>query len=82
MALPTRRLSVIHEAIDVVLRRLSVVPPSPEVEALRAEAEECIRKTEGWSASSPVAQQKERLMMRVLKLHVEAAKLERPTSTP
>ena len=82
MALPTRRLSVIQEAIDVVLRRLSAVPPSPKVDELRAQAEECLRKTDGWSASYPVAQEKERLMMRVLKLHVEAAKLERPKGAP
>ena len=73
----TRRLRVINEAIDVVLRRLSALPPSPELDALRATADACLRKTEAWPASQPAAEEKERLMKRVLKLHVEVADLER-----
>jgi hypothetical protein len=81
LAHPTRRLTVIKEAIDVVLRRLSALAPSHEVDELRAKAEEFLRTTAGWTASHPPAQEKERLMMRVLKLHVDAAKLERKPGT-
>jgi hypothetical protein len=77
MPLSTRRSSVLKAAIGNVLHRLTALPSSPEVEALRAQAEEYLREADSWTSSHPVAQEKERLMKRALKLHVEVAKLER-----
>ena len=77
VAISSRRRSAVKQAIDVVVRRLSALPTSPEVEALQQQAEKYLREADAWTASHPVAQEKERLMKRVLKLHVEVAKLER-----
>jgi hypothetical protein len=68
---------VAKAAIENILHRLSALPSSLEVEAVRARAEEYMREADAWTASQPVAQEKERLMRRVLKLHTEVAKLER-----
>jgi hypothetical protein len=53
------------------------LPPSPEVDALRALAEQYLREAEAWGATQPAAKEKEHMMRRVLKLHVELAKLRR-----
>ena len=73
----TRRSSVAKAAIENVVHRLAALPTSPEVEALHAKAIEYLREVEAWTSSHPVAQEKERLMKRALKLHTEVAKLER-----
>jgi hypothetical protein len=80
MAQSSRRRSAVKNAIDEVLRRLSALPTSPGVEAVRAKAEGYLRETDSWTASQPVALEKERLMKRVLKLHVDVAELERGRS--
>jgi len=36
-----------------------------------------MREADEWTATSPTAQEKERLMKHVLKVHVEVAKLEK-----
>jgi hypothetical protein len=77
MAFSSRRQSVIKAAIDNILHRLSALPPRPEVDVLRAQAVEYVREADTWTSSHPVAQEKERLMKRALRLHVEVAKLER-----
>jgi hypothetical protein len=77
MAQSSRRRSAVKEAIDDVLRRISGLPPSTEVEALRAQAEEYLREAGQWSSAQPPRQERELLMRHVLKLHVEVAKLER-----
>jgi hypothetical protein len=77
MAQSSRRRSAVKDSIDDIVRRLSALPSSPEVEALRAQAEEYLREKDGWSESQPVAREKEQLMKRVLELHVKVAKLER-----
>jgi hypothetical protein len=77
MALSSRRSSVIRAAIDNVLHRLAALPATPEVDALRARAGEYVKEADAWTSSSPVPEEKERLMRRALKLHVEVAKLER-----
>jgi hypothetical protein len=77
MADSSRRRSVAKAAIENVLHRLSALPPSHEVESLRTRAEEYLEQAKAWTSTVPVAEEKERLMKRVLKLHVEVTKLER-----
>jgi hypothetical protein len=77
MAPTSRRRSAVKESIDDILRRLSAIPSSPEADGLRALAEGYLGEADAWSASQPVAAEKERLMKRLLKLHLEVAKLER-----
>jgi len=72
-----RRLSVLRDAVTVVLRRLAVLPPSAEVEELKAKAEECVKEAKGWSRSPPAPEERDRVSKRLLKLHAEVAKLER-----
>ena len=79
MAQSSRRRSAVKDAIDDIVRRLSALPSSPEVEASRAQAEEYLREKDAWSDSQPVAREKEQLMKRVLELHLKVAKLERKT---
>jgi hypothetical protein len=79
---PSTKLSVVRDAIDVVLRRLSALPPSPEIDELRKKAEGFRREAEGWSSAPPAAEVRERLMKLVLKIHVEVAKLEREIAEP
>lgn len=77
MALPSRRLTLVRDAIDVVLRRLAALPSTPDVDELRARAMECVHEADGWKAAAPTAEERERLMKRVLGLHTAVAKLER-----
>jgi hypothetical protein len=77
MAQSSRRRSAVKDAIDDIVRRLSALPSSPEVDAFRAQAEEHLREKDAWSDSQPVAREKEQLMKRVLELHLKVAKLER-----
>ncbi|MGH7296425.1 MAG: hypothetical protein ACRELB_15915 [Polyangiaceae bacterium] len=64
----------------MVIRRLSALPPSQEREQLRAQAEECRREAERWQQSTPAVEERERVMKRVLGLHVAVARLERASS--
>jgi hypothetical protein len=68
---------VAKAAIENVLLRLAALPPSPLADSLRSQAEAYRRETDDWTSASPSAQDKERLMKGVLKLHVEVAKLEK-----
>jgi vacuolar-type H+-ATPase subunit E/Vma4 len=77
MARPSRRLSITRDAVEIVLRRLSSMATSPEVEDLRARAQECLQKVEGWKVAAPTAEERDRLMKRILNLHVEVASMER-----
>jgi hypothetical protein len=72
-----RRLSLVKDAIEIVVRRVSFLSPSAEVEELRTQAEEYLREAESWKASPPTGEERERLMKHVLKLHVAVAILER-----
>ena len=74
--LTPQRLAPVRDAISVVVRRLSALRASPEVLEMKARAEEYIRETEAWSSSPPAAKEREDLMKRLLKLHVDVAKLE------
>jgi hypothetical protein len=73
------KLSVVRDAVDVVLRRLSTLPSSPEIDELRKKAEGFRIDVEGWTAAPPVAEDRDQVMKLVLKLHVDVAKLERET---
>jgi hypothetical protein len=72
----------LRDAITVVLRRLAVLPPSPEVEQLRAEADACAKDAKGWSQAPPAPEERDRVSKRLLKLHADVAKLERPKTGP
>jgi hypothetical protein len=79
---PSSKLSVVRDAVDVVVRRLSALPPSPEIDELRKKAEGFRREAEGWSSAPPTAEDRERLMKLVLKIHVEVTKAEREVAEP
>jgi hypothetical protein len=53
------------------------LPRSSEIEELRLKIEESQREAAGWKVSPPKDEERDRLMRRVLKLHVEVAKVER-----
>jgi glycerol-3-phosphate dehydrogenase len=73
------RFEVVREAIDVLFRRLERVPSSDNrTEELRASVRDCMRRAGEWSASPPPDRERDALMKRVLELHVELTKLERP----
>jgi hypothetical protein len=78
MGHPSLRISLVNDAIDVVVRRLSALTSSPKVETLLATAEECGRVVDGWKISPPAPKESERLMRCVLKLHIAVGKIERP----
>jgi hypothetical protein len=71
------KLSVVRDAIDIVLRRLTTLPSSPEIDELRTKAEGFRLEADGWTNAPPAAEESGRLMKLVLKLHVDVAKLER-----
>lgn len=71
------RLVLVEEAIDIVLRRLEVLRPSPDVVALRAAALRQLREAQGWEKHRPSLEAQEKVMKRVLGLHLGAAKLGR-----
>ena len=65
-----------RDVIEVVLRRLTVLPPSRDGEVLRVRAGDYARQADGWRFSRPTRHEREALMKRVLTLHAEVAKLE------
>jgi hypothetical protein len=77
----SQRLTLVLDAIDVVLHRLSVLEPSHEVEDLRLKAGDCLHQLDGWQYSEPTTEQREALMKRVLALHTVLAKIERETGS-
>jgi|HubBroStandDraft_4_1064222.scaffolds.fasta_scaffold905114_1 hypothetical protein len=74
---PSLRLFRVKDAIEVVVRRLAALPQSVAVEELRVKIEESRREADDWKVSPPNAEERERLMRRVLRLHVAVAKVER-----
>jgi hypothetical protein len=82
------RLGLVMDAIDIVLRRLQILHPSPDAAALRAAALRQLRAAQVWERTQPPLEEQEVLMRRVLQLHIGAARLERaaaalaPRSTP
>jgi hypothetical protein len=77
MADSSGRRSTVKASIDNILHRLAALPSCPEVDSLRAQAGEYLGAADAWTPLEPVAQEKERLMKRVLRLHVDVTKLER-----
>jgi hypothetical protein len=75
-----RRLTLVLNAIDVVLRRLSALERSPEVDELRLKAEAYRDQVQRWRKARPTVEEGERVMTRVLRLHVDVAQLERPAT--
>ncbi len=73
------KLSVVRDAVEVVLRRLSTLPSSPEIDELCKTAEGFRIEVEGWTNAPPAAEDRDRLMKLVLKLHIDVAKVERET---
>jgi hypothetical protein len=72
-------LGLILDAIDVVLTRLEMLSPSPDVVALRAAALRQLGEVQRWERTSPPLEEQEQLMRRVLGLHIGTARLERAT---
>jgi hypothetical protein len=79
VALSSHRVSIVRDAINVVLRRLSALPLSPAVVELRDRAEHHLREVDGWTVSTPAVEHRDTLMIRMLNLHVEVVRLERST---
>lgn len=77
MMAQARRLLVVREAIDVVLRHLECLPRSDRTEQLQVWVQECLKQTEQWGALAPTDREREGLMKRVLALHVAVTNLER-----
>ena len=74
MTLRLRR-AIVQQAIHVVRHHLECLPPLPNTGDLYASIDDCIRETMGWTVSSVECGQ-DRLMKRILALHVEVRKLE------
>jgi hypothetical protein len=71
------RFEVVHQAIDVLFRRMERLPPSDATEELRGRVRDCMRTAGEWTATLPANRERDELMKRVLGLHVELVKLER-----
>jgi hypothetical protein len=71
------RFVVIREATEVVLRHLERLLPSDGREQLCASVRDCMQEVEMWSVSTPTMGELDRLVKRVLALHIEVTKLER-----
>jgi hypothetical protein len=78
---PSRRLSLVRDAIELVVQRLSTLPPSPKVDALQTKADGYLREADGWKVSPQTTEERDRLMKRVLKLHIEVVELAREVGT-
>jgi hypothetical protein len=77
VALPSRRFTIARDAVELVALRISALPPSKEVDALRARAEDYQREVDGWRVAEPGTEGRNQTMNRILELYVEVAKWER-----
>jgi hypothetical protein len=73
---PLRVRGTLLSAANVVARRLSVLPPSPDVAKLRASVSEYIHEVEQDGSPSPANDTHDDLSLRILALHAEVAKIE------
>jgi hypothetical protein len=71
------QLSVVRDAIDVVLGQLSTVPLSSKTDELQKRAEGVRRELDGWANTPPAVIDCERLMKVVLRLNIDVGELER-----
>jgi hypothetical protein len=74
---PTDWVALIRDATEIVMQRLSALPASPQLEELRLRCDDYLQQAQGWLHKAPTVEERERVMKRVLGLHVEVAKLER-----
>lgn len=77
MARVSKRQALALDAIEVVIRHLSTLMPSPEVEELWRRAEECRQQVDAWARKPPTVQEREAVRKRVVGLHTADARLER-----
>jgi hypothetical protein len=80
VAVPTKRTSVVLNALRVTMRCLDMVPDSPESLKLRRRALAFEREAQEWPAKAPSPYEREAMMKQVLLLHVEVVKLGREQS--
>jgi hypothetical protein len=78
----SKRLALARDAIEVVVRRLSALMPSPEVEDLWHRVEDCRQQVDGWAQRPPTVEEREAVMKRVLGLHTAVARLEQRHGQP
>ncbi len=77
MSTPSRRVRFAQEAVQSATEVLGRLPESDDKQRLRGEAYACERTIEGWKHQAPTPEQHEATMKRILRLHVEAARLAR-----
>jgi hypothetical protein len=70
-------ISFLVDSIEVVLQVLATAADDPEVIALRERALEYDRTLKAWSQNPPTPEDRDAMMKKVLRLHVDAAKLRR-----
>jgi hypothetical protein len=80
MRAPTKRMSLVLDAIEIALGQLAKLPDSPEVEELRTKALVYERDAKHWSEKAPTSEQREAMMKKVLALHILVTKLAREGS--
>jgi hypothetical protein len=77
MAHPSRRLALIDNAIDLARVHVATQRSTFELDKLRGRIDACLEQAERWVREPPTDEQREQLMRRVLKLHVDTARIER-----
>jgi hypothetical protein len=77
MATPSGRTKFAQEAVQSAVEVLGRLPESDDKQRLRGEAYACERAIERWKHQAPTPEQQEATMKRILKLHIEAARLAR-----
>lgn len=80
MATLSGRMTFAQEAVQSATEVLSRLPESDDKQRLRGEAYACVRAIERWKHEAPTLEQHEALMKRILKLHIDAARLARTTA--
>lgn len=82
MGAPTRRMSIVLDAISIAVQQLAKVPDSLEVQALRAKALAYESEVKQWTDAPPTTEQREAMMKRVLALNASVTKLARQKGAP
>jgi hypothetical protein len=75
MSRPSKRTSVLLEAIELAKKPLAHVAEGTERAELLREAEECARIVHLWAAEAPTGEQRDAMMQRVLRMHLTVARL-------
>jgi hypothetical protein len=76
----SRQLTILSDALDVVLRDLSDVAEVGEKALLYSRAEELAQRLASWSTAPPTGEERSSLMHEVLTLHMAVARLRRDLS--